>query len=160
MGTEIERKFLVSGDGWRAGATGIAYLQGYLCNENSHSVRVRLAGDRAMLTVKGGGHGIERAEFEYAIPPADARQLLEQFSRGPLIEKTRYRVEHAGHTWEIDEFAGCNAGLVIAEVELGAVDEAVALPEWIGREVSTERRYFNASLSQRPYQDWDEAERR
>lgn len=160
MATEIERKFLVSGDGWREGATGTAYLQGYLCNENSHSVRVRLAGERAMLTVKGGGHGIERAEFEYPIPAADARQLLEQFAQGPLIEKTRYCVRHGGHTWEIDEFDGCNAGLIIAEVELESADEAVAMPDWIGREVSTERRYFNASLSQRPYRDWDEAEKR
>ena len=160
MATEIERKFLVSGEDWRAGATGTRYVQGYLCNENSHSVRVRLAGEHAMLTVKGGGHGIERAEFEYSIPAVDARQLLEQFAQGPLIEKTRYRVPHAGHTWEIDEFAGCNAGLIIAEVELQSADEAVELPGWIGREVSTERRYFNASLSQRPYRDWDEAEKR
>ena len=160
MATEIERKFLVKGDAWRAGSEGTAYQQGYLCNENSHSVRVRLAGERAMLTVKGGGHGIERAEFEYEIPPADARQLLEQFAQGPLIEKTRYRVEHGGHCWEIDVFHGCNDGLVIAEVELREADEHVDLPAWAGREVSTERRYFNASLSQRPYRDWDEAERR
>ncbi len=160
MATEIERKFLVNNDDWRSNAQGTRYLQGYLCNENSHSVRVRLAGARAMLSVKGGGQGIERAEFEYEIPADDARQLLAQFAQGPLIEKTRYRVTHGRHTWEIDEFAGCNAGLIIAEVELQHAEEAVEMPDWVGREVSTERRYFNASLSQRPYAEWDEAERR
>ncbi len=159
MGTEIERKFLVRNDAWRQGAQGTAYRQGYLCNEPTHSVRVRLAGDIARLTVKGGNQGIARAEFEYEIPFEDARQLLENFTVGPLIEKVRYRVEHSGHVWEIDEFLGDNAGLIVAEVEIAAVNETVDLPAWVGQEVSETGRYFNASLSRYPYSQWSEEER-
>jgi adenylate cyclase len=153
MGIEIERKFLVKSDGWRAGAEGANYRQGYLSRETGRTVRVRIAGEKAMLTVKGAASGNSRAEFEYGIPVADAVQLLAMCD-GPLIEKTRYRVPHAGLVWEIDEFAGENAGLIVAEVELTSEDQAVSLPDWAGEEVSADHRYANSSLSVNPYSQW------
>ena len=159
MGTEIERKFLVTDERWRQGATGTLFRQGYLCNERTHSVRVRIEGDRARLTIKGGSTGIVRTEYEYDLPMDDAHELLEHMVQGPVVEKDRYRVPWQRHTWEIDEFLGANAGLVVAEVELQDATEAVALPPWVGAEVSEEPRYFNASLSRRPYCDWSDEEK-
>ena len=157
MPIEIERKFLVVGDSWRQGATGTSYRQGYLCTEPERTVRVRLAGDAGTLTIKGKTEGISRAEFEYVIPPVEAAELLDRLCLRPLIEKTRYRVEHAERVWEIDEFYGDNAGLVLAEVELESVDAALDLPPWVGREVSADSRYFNASLVQNPFTAWRQA---
>jgi adenylate cyclase len=154
MGREIERKFLVAGDGWRDAADeGTVFKQGYLQSAPGRTVRVRLAGDRAWLTVKGRSDGAARAEFEYAIPPADAEQLLE-LCEPTVIDKTRYRVSHAGHVWEVDVFAGANAPLVVAEVELERVDAPVALPAWLGDEVTDDHRYQNSQLSRRPYASW------
>jgi len=153
---EIERKFLVVADNWRQGATGVRFRQGYLCTDPERTVRVRLAGDRGTLTIKGRTEGISRAEFEYPIPTAEAAELLDRLCLRPLIEKIRYRVEHAGRTWEIDEFFGANEGLILAEVELEAEDIQPALPPWIGREVSDDPRYYNASLVQRPFSMWRE----
>jgi adenylate cyclase len=148
MGREIERKFLVVSDGWRAGAIGSALLrQGYLSSNAKATVRVRTRDDaQAVLTLKGAAQGISRAEYEYEIPIADARELL-GMAEPHVIEKRRYRVPHAGLTWEVDVFAGRHAGLVIAEVELTDERQAVALPEWVGAEVSHDDRYNNASLS-------------
>lgn len=154
MPTEIERKFLVVNDDWRVPGTGTDFRQGYLSTEPGRSVRIRLAGDSAFITVKGISSGASRAEYEYAIPADDAAELLDNLCLSPLIEKTRYWVEHAGHTWEIDEFRGDNAGLVIAEVELDSEDQAVTLPHWAGREVTADTRYYNASLVTRPYCEW------
>ena len=154
MATEIERKFLLKNDRWRPGAEGILFRQGYLCLDPARTVRVRLEGDAGRLTIKGTSTGISRAEYEYPIPAAEAAALLENLCLRPLIEKTRYRREHAGHTWEIDEFHGENAGLVLAEVELSAADEAITLPDWVGPEVSGDRRYYNASLVAHPYRSW------
>lgn len=154
MGVEIERKFLVRGDGWREAADpGTVFKQGYLCTTAERTVRVRLAGDRAWLTIKGESRGARRAEFEYAIPPADADQLL-ALCAPTVIDKTRYRVPHAGHTWEVDVFAGANAPLVVAEVELAHEDEAVRLPGWLGDEVTGDPRYQNSQLSERPFATW------
>ncbi len=153
MGTEIERKYLVRGDAYRALAAGVECRQGYLCTDPARVVRVRLIGDRAFLTVKGPSAGATRAEFEYAIPPEDARALLDLCER-PLIEKTRYVVPHGGLVWEVDEFHGANAGLVVAECELQAEDQAVDKPEWVGEEVTGDARYFNSSLVARPFATW------
>lgn len=154
MAVEIERKFLVAGDGWRAAVAGRTRLrQGYLCTGGDASVRVRLLDEReARLTIKSQptpgltGQALTRGEFEYPVPAADARALLRLCS-GQVIDKVRHRVP-AGHgrTWEIDVFAGAHAGLVLAEIELGAVGEEVALPAWIGREVTDDPAYGNEAL--------------
>ena len=156
MAKEIERKFLVVGDAWRAGAVGTRYRQGYLA-AGACTVRVRLAGERGFLTVKGRAVGPVRDEYEYPIPAADAAEMLERLCAGGRIEKVRHRVEHRGHLWEVDEFAGENAGLVVAEVELASPDEDVELPPWAGAEVTDDPRYANASLARAPYTRWPPA---
>ncbi len=159
MATEIERKFLVNRSVWRPDpALGTRYRQGYLASELGCTVRVRIAGDRGFLTVKGRTRGIERLEFEYPIPSADAGAMLAQLCDGPLIEKTRYRVPFAGRMWEVDVFDGDNTGLILAEVELPSADAEVALPPWAGREVSGDPRYYNANLVRNPYAQWGAAE--
>ena len=154
MGREIERKFLVQGDGWREGAQGVLMRQGYLSRERERTVRVRLAGGRGYLTVKGINEGISRLEYEYEIPAADAAEMLDTLALRPLVEKIRYRVPFGGRTWEVDEFLGDNAGLIVAEIELEAVDSPLEKPAWAGAEVSADPRYFNSSLSRRPYRLW------
>ena len=153
MGVEIERKFLVSGQQWRDGAEGTQYLQGYLCRGGGRTVRVRCAGADAYLTIKGPSSGVSRAEYEYPIPKQDALELLE-LCEGPLIEKVRFAISFEGHLWEVDEFHGSNAGLLLAEVELSQPDEIVAIPAWVGLEVTGDPRYFNSNLSICPYRDW------
>lgn len=158
MGVEIERKFLVADAGWRGAAvSSVVVRQGYLSATPGRTVRVRTMGAEAFLTIKGRRTGLARAEFEYAIPPAEAAYMLDVLCPPPLIEKTRYHVPYAGLIWEVDEFAGANAGLVIAEVELERADQPVELPEWAGREVSTDHRYTNAYLAQHPYETWKDA---
>jgi len=155
MAIEIERKFLVVGDGWRDQVEDeIRLVQGYLTADARTTVRVRIRGETAYLTIKGATQGISRLEFEYPIPVADAETLLHELAVSPLIEKIRYRVRHGGHLWELDVFAGANAGLVLAELELEAVDEVFARPDWLGAEVSDDPRYFNVNLAQWPYSDW------
>jgi adenylate cyclase len=153
MGIEIERKFLVKGKPWSA-LTGTPYRQGYLTTDPERTVRVRIAGECGCLTIKGASSGLARAEFEYPIPLADAEQLLDQLCPKPQIEKTRYQIVYAGLTWEVDVFTGENAGLVIAEVELEEIDQPVELPAWVGREVTGDRRFFNAYLTRHPYLTW------
>jgi CYTH domain-containing protein len=154
MPQEIERKFLVASDAWRSGAAGKRYRQGYLSTDPARTVRVRVAGDAGFLTVKGSSTGAARAEYEYPIPVAHAEEMLDALCLRPLVEKTRYRIPFGGLTWEVDEFAGDNAGLVVAEVEIEAENQAVALPPWVGREVTGDGRYANASLVARPYCTW------
>jgi len=153
MAQEIERKFLVTGDAWRS-APATSYRQGYLSTDKQRTVRVRVAGDRGFLTVKGITVGASRSEFEYAIPLADAETMLNDLCLRPLVEKRRHLVPFGGLTWEVDEFFGANAGLVLAEVELDSEDQVIALPPWIGQEVTGDRRYYNASLIAHPYQSW------
>jgi adenylate cyclase len=154
VGREIERKFLVAGDDWqRAVFAADEIRQGYLCTDPERTVRVRLAGERAWLTIKGRSHGPSRAEFEYAIRVADVRELL-QMCLTPLVEKTRHRVTFAGRTWEVDVFSGANRGLVLAEVEIEAPDAPVVLPPWLGTEVTDDHRYANANLAVRPFTTW------
>jgi len=154
MKIEIERKFLLKNDDWRKGAGGTLYRQGYLCTDPERTVRVRIGGNTAILAIKGGGDGLARAEFEYPIPPEDAATLLDDLCLQPLVEKYRYLVPFAGLTWEIDEFLGANAGLLLAEVELERVDQAVPLPPWAGVEVTGDPRYYNAYLARHPYTTW------
>lgn len=154
MGTEIERKYLTRDDSWKAGAAGKVYRQGYLSTEKDRNVRVRIIEEQGFLTIKGRSSGITRLELEYEIPLADARSLLDELCLEPLIEKTRYKIEHAGLTWEVDEFAGDNAGLVVAEVELTTEDQAIELPSWVGEEVTDDPRYLNASLVAKPFRTW------
>ncbi|WP_041780115.1 CYTH domain-containing protein [Allocoleopsis franciscana] len=156
MATEIERKFLVKGDQWRSLATGIGYCQGYLSTKKGCTVRVRLVGNQGYLTIKGLTQGCSRAEYEYSIPADDAQEMLDNLCEAPVIDKTRYKIEYAGLIWEVDEFAGENQGLIIAEVELIDENQSIELPEWIGKEVSDDPRYFNANLVQYPYRQWSE----
>lgn len=151
MAIEIERKFLVVGDGWRAAATGSSALrQGYLSTSAKATVRIRIVDDaQAFLTLKGPTTGISRAEFEYEVPLDEGRALLEM-ARPHVVEKCRHLVPHAGLTWEVDVFEGLHAGLIVAEVELSSADQAVILPDWAGGEVSLDDRYANASLSRQP----------
>lgn len=152
MGIEIERKFLVAGDGWR-GVEGVLYRQGYLNRDKARTVRVRLAGGEGFLTVKGVSRGAARQEFEYSIPAADAEALL-ALCDGPLVEKVRRVVVHGGMRWEVDEFLGENAGLVVAEIELEREDQPFERPDWLGREVTDDPRYYNANLAVTPYSAW------
>ena len=152
MAIEIERKFLVVGDAWRQGA-GTLFRQGYLNRDKQRTVRVRIAGEQAFLTIKGVSQGATRAEFEYPVPLDDAAQLL-ALCDGPTVEKIRRVVQHDGFAWEVDEFLGDNAGLVVAEIELSAEDQVFARPAWVGLEVTEDARYYNSSLATHPYCDW------
>ena len=154
MGQEIERKFLVRSDGWREEVSSSHRLrQGYLAIDGKNNVRVRTDGSRAWLTVKGQAEGISRPEFEYEIPAGDAEGLLD-LCRGRVIDKTRHLVPGGQHTWEVDEFAGINAGLVVAEIELRAEVEGFAKPSWLGEEVTDDARYLNANLAVHPFSGW------
>ena len=152
MGTEIERKFLVTGTAWRT-PDGQRIVQGYLNRDKARTVRVRIAGALAFLTVKGPTTGATRAEFEYPIPLADAEALL-GLCDGPLIDKVRHRIGFGNLLWEVDEFFGDNAGLVVAEVELASEDQAIERPSWVGQEVTSDSRYFNANLAAHPFNRW------
>lgn len=157
MGQEIERKFLVRDDTWRSAAVRrIRMRQGYLSAGMESSVRVRIEEERAFLNIKSSGDGIHRHEFQYEIPPEDATLLLDEIALRPLIEKTRHEVPVGEHLWEIDVFEGDNAGLVVAEVELGNAAEAFERPSWLGDEVSDDIRYYNVSLRTKPYLTWKE----
>lgn len=154
MAQEIERKFLVTDFSWRQSAKGTLYRQGYLPTQNRTTVRVRVVGDRGYLTIKGATNGVSRQEFEYEIPLADAEAMLVDLCAPPLIEKWRYRLNVGSHLWEVDEFLGENAGLVLAEVELSSESEAFDLPPWVGAEVSHDIRYYNSNLAKQPYRTW------
>lgn len=160
MSDEIERKFLIADPEVLEGLEGQRLRQGYLPTTTGVSVRVRVAGDAAWLTIKGPTRGIQRSEFEYSIPLDDARQLLDTLCRPEQIDKTRYRLAAgAGLVWELDQFHGLNDGLLVAEIELPSVDHPVPSPAWLGREVSNEARFFNSALTRYPYRDWSDEER-
>lgn len=154
MGIEIERKFLLDGDGWRGLGRPTLMRQGYLAADPVRTVRVRIEGERAVLTIKSKNTGATRGEWEYEIPVPDAAELLDRLCEQPLVEKVRHRIDYRGHTWEVDEFQGENAGLVVAEIELGSEDETFDKPDWIGREVTGDTRYYNSSLIRLPYSKW------
>lgn len=157
MAKEIERKFLVKGSAWKEQAEGVLYRQGYLNSMKERVVRVRTIGDKAFLTIKGITAGVSRLEFEYEIPFAEGKQMLDELVEKPIIEKNRYKIRQNGLVWEIDEFLGDNQGLVVAEVELQDEQQALNLPDWIGEEVSADPRYFNNNLVARPYTTWSQA---
>ena len=159
MGLEIERKFRVVSDAWRTDAASAHIEQGYLAVGPPVGIRVRIQGDTATLNIKTATVSISRTEFEYEIPLDDARELLRGSCLGSVIEKTRFVLPYEGMRWEVDEFAGANEGLVVAEIELESEDQAFARPPWIGVEVSRDRRYHNTSLCLHPYSTWDAASR-
>ena len=154
MAKEIERKFTVDMNLWEPEGTGFRVLQGYLPTSGRTAVRVRIVGDHAWLSVKGENRGPVRSEFEYAIPVSDAQMILDEMCERPFIEKTRYLVEYADNTWEVDVFDGVNAGLIVAEIELTSEDQAFERPPWIDAEVTHDPRYYNANLIQYPFKNW------
>ena len=157
MAVEIERKFLLRNDDWRLLAPGTRYCQGYLCNREDCTVRVRLAGDEAFLTIKGKREGGRTPEFEYPLPPDEAEEMLARLAQKPLIEKVRHAIPYEGLVWEVDEFFADNQGLVMAEVELSHPDQSFAKPAWVGEEVTGDPRFYNASLVRNPYRLWRKA---
>ena len=158
MGCEIERKFLLRNGDWRRDAgPGVRFRQGYFERCGRVTCRVRLAGERGFLTIKGERSGrYARSEFEYEIPVADAEAMLAEFCGDRVVEKIRYRVPCDGRVWEVDEYLGPNAGLFTAELELDSESERFALPPWLGAEVSDDWRYSNGALAVRPYETWKE----
>lgn len=147
MAKEIERKFLVTDDSYtNLASRSVHIMQGYLCRRPESTVRVRIADNRAWLTVKGRNRGIERDEWEYPIPPEDAQAMLGRCADGNVIEKTRYYVPFGNLTWEVDRFAGSHEGLTVAEVELPCADCPIEFPPFIGEEVSGNPRYYNSNL--------------
>ena len=153
MGVEIERKFLVLGRPWPSTDSGKVYSQGYLNTDAERTVRVRTMGADAALTIKGKVEGMTRLEFEYIIPADEAKQLL-ALCHSPLIEKTRRIIDYGGLRWEVDEFHGLNEGLIVAECELESEDQIIIKPNWIGREVTGDVRYYNSNLVARPFSTW------
>jgi len=155
MALEIERKFLLHSDRWRMAVTSKSLMrQGYLSAGSRCSIRARVAGDRAWLNLKAKRSGMTRLEYEYSIPRADADEILAELCEGPLIEKYRHEVLIGRHVWEIDEFLGDNAGLIVAEIELGAEIESFERPDWLGEEVTDDQRYYNFNLARHPYRTW------
>ncbi|WP_404786100.1 CYTH domain-containing protein [Altericista sp. CCNU0014] len=154
MGTEIERKFLVKSNVWRSQADGKLYRQGYIVKSADATVRVRVAGARGFLTLKGRAENFARPEFEYEIPLADAQEMLDLWCHPRIVEKIRYCIPVGDLIWEVDEFQGFNRGLVLAEVELDASDRKIDLPDWVGAEVSEQARYYNSNLAIYPYSLW------
>lgn len=155
MAEEIEHKFLVRDDSWRDQVErSMHQLQGYLGSAESCSIRIRISDEQASLNIKSATLGITRREYDYPIPVNEAREILDQLCIKPIIEKTRHIVRVGSHVWEIDEFAGDNSGLIVAEVELSSADETFEKPAWAGKEVSDDPRYYNVCLVEHPYKDW------
>lgn len=150
MGHEIERKFLVCDDSWRGAGSARRMVQGYLSLDPERTVRVRIAGEQAWVTIKGATSGCTRVEHEFEVPVSAAEGMLALCLPG-VIEKTRHEIRVGGHLWEVDDFHGANAGLVVAEIELGDESEEFEKPVWLGEEVTEDSRYYNASLTKLPY---------
>ena len=160
MGQEIERKYLVNSNAWKSLSHKATRMhQGYLCNNQQSSVRIRIEDKSANINIKSMTVGISRAEYEYSIPVDEAEELLDTLCKKPQIQKERYLVNHASKLWEIDVFAGDNEGLIVAEVELESENETIELPQWISKEVSHHERYYNMRLTSYPYSQWSEAEK-
>ncbi len=158
MAIEIEKKFLVNGEDWKEGSSSKIYYQGYLCSGSGQTVRIRIAGDKAWLTIKGKHTNISRLEFEYPLPLDEAQILLDEVCEQPIIHKRRFFKKYEGFTWEIDEFYGDNQGLVLAEIELEREDQEFPRPAWLGKEVTHDGRYYNANLRSHPYSLWKDSE--
>ncbi|MBU8848791.1 MAG: CYTH domain-containing protein [Desulfobacterales bacterium] len=154
MAIETERKFLLRYLPSSLLVNSTLIRQGYMTNKKDKVIRVRLTGDSAFLTVKGATRNASRKEYEYPIPQQDAKEMLQLFCKKPLIEKTRYQIEFKGFEWVIDQFSGDNQGLVVAEIELDSIDQPFEKPDWIGKEVTHDLRYFNSNLIETPYSTW------
>ena len=156
MAFEIERKFLVKRDLWQKPEDGVRYRQGYVETKDGTTVRVRIAGEKAYLTLKDHAVGLVRHEFEYEIPIADAETMLDTMCAKPQVEKIRYRIpaSEPGLVWEVDEFLGANAPLLTAEIELPSESTSFSLPPWLGPEVTDDHRYKNNNLARHPYSEW------
>jgi adenylate cyclase len=155
MAQEIEHKFLLANADWRENVSySVIYKQGYLSSQSTSSIRVRISDKQAWLNIKSATIGTQRSEYEYEIPLTDAHEILENLCLKPVIEKTRHFVTHENHLWEIDEFDGENAGLIVAEIELDSLDEIFAKPDWVGEEVTQDVRYYNNNLAKNPYSAW------
>jgi len=154
MGKEIERKFLINLSELGNLEDGIPIKQAYISTTDNTVVRIRLTGNSAFITLKGENRGATRSEYEYAIPADDAKEIISELCSGPLIEKTRYKVFHSGHTWEIDIFHGNNDGLIVAEVELEDENENIEIPNWVTAEVTDDAKYYNLNLLKNPYCKW------
>lgn len=155
MALEIEHKFLLNNHNWRNEYyQSIAYKQGYLFSDKTRSIRIRTSNDTAWLNIKSATIGSSRQEYEYEIPLAEGLEILNNLCHKPFIEKIRYLVKHQQHIWEIDVFSGDNEGLIVAEIELSEIGESFAKPEWIGKEVTDELRYYNNCLVNNPYKNW------
>ena len=155
MATEIERKFLVDPEKWIPNDHGTKMIQAYLSVAPAPTVRIRLAGEKTILTIKGRSNTISRPEFEYEVPLDDAVELFKMAISYP-VEKTRYEVMHEGFLWEVDIFEGKNSGLIMAEIELESIDQNFPRPDWLLEEVSHDMRYYNSYLSGCPFQDWND----
>jgi CYTH domain-containing protein len=155
MANEIERKFLVRGDEWRHKSTFEHCCQGYLFTDGNCTVRIRILGENAYLTIKGKTEGISRLEYEYEIPFDDAEDMLNRLCIHPLIVKRRFTINYHDQKWDIDEFLQDNEGLILAEVELKSEDQHIHLPSWVGEEVSHDPRYYNINLVKHPYSKWE-----
>lgn len=153
MAIETERKFLLN---YLPAPLmdGSLICQGYMVNSKQMVIRVRLSGDRAFLTIKGETCNASRKEYEYPVPYQDAKQMLQAFCKKPFIEKTRYQIEHKGFKWIIDQFSGDNLGLVVAEIELESLDQEFEKPDWLGKDVTHDPRYYNSNLIKSPYSGW------
>jgi len=155
VGIEIERKFLVKNDSWRLHAgTGMFYRQGYVASDETGLVRVSLTVDQSWLTIKRAQSPLRRLEYEYPLPRDDAEEMFREVCLSGQIQKQRYRIPHAGHVWEVDVFEAENAGLVVAEIELSEEGETFERPDWLGKEISTDSRYFAMNLARHPYTIW------
>lgn len=154
MPHEIERKFLVTSDEYKESGGKTHIQQGFLSLAKKRVVRIRITGDKAMLTVKGISRGAKRIEFEYEIPVGDAEIMIEKLCKKGIIDKYRYIIHHENNIWEVDEFLGDNKGLVIAEIELTHEDQSFEKPRWVGKEITHDPRYFNANLAKKPFSDW------
>jgi adenylate cyclase len=155
MAVEIERKFLVDLEKWKKvkKPAGTHYRQGYLLDDSKRTIRIRVTGKQGFITLKGATKGVSRQEFEYKIPKNDGEEILDNFSLSE-VEKIRYKIRFSGKLWEVDEFSGNNAGLIVAEIELKHEDEQFEKPDWVTREVSDDKKYYNSNLSTHPYKEW------
>jgi CYTH domain-containing protein len=151
---EIERKFIVLNSNYKTQGSSSLISQGYLNSDKSRTVRIRIYGDNAFITIKSKVVGISRQEFEYPIPVEDARFMMDELCEKPVIQKIRYKILYKENIWEVDEFLGENEGLVIAEIELKSEDQKFETPDWIGKEVTGELKYYNSSLIKNPYNGW------
>ena len=155
MALEIERKFLIRSEDWREKVTRRELLrQGYLSSGSQCSIRARIAGEQAWLNLKARRSGMTRLEFEYPIPVEDANEILNELARGPILEKYRHLIPAGEYVWEVDEFLGANAGLIVAEIELPSETAQFERPSWLGEEVTEDERYYNFNLAQKPYTEW------